>query len=111
MRVRPLTGQVLIELDERERQSAGGIAIPEHTLSPEEHQQRNHHPSPPPAITGRVVEMGDWPKLKNGMAIMPPFGIGARVVIRPTSGVEFHWETACKLKMVQTEDVLAVLTG
>lgn len=108
MRVKPLTGQILIELDERERTSPGGVAIPEHTLSPEEHQERSHHPAPPPGITGRVVEIGDWPKLKNGMAVMPPFGIGARVVIRPTSGVEFHWETSCRLKMVQTEDILAV---
>lgn len=110
MRVIPLTGQVLIELDERERESAGGIAIPDHTTTPEEHQERARHPSPPPGITGKVVEMGPWPKLKNGMALLPPFGIGARVVIRPTSGTEFNWETSCKLKMLRSEDVLAVIS-
>lgn len=110
MRVKPLTGQVLIELDDRERLTPSGIAIPDHTLSPEEHQERARKPSPPPGITGRVVEIGPWPKIGNGMALMPEFGIGARVVIRPTSGIEFRWETSCRLKMVLTQDVLAVIT-
>ena len=90
--------------------SAGGIAIPDHTVTPEEHQERAHHPTPPPAITGKVVEIGPWPKLRNGLAVLPPFGIGARVAIRPTSGIEFHWETSCRLKMVESGDVLAVLS-
>ena len=110
MRVKPFTGQVLIQLDEPERVSSSGIFIPDHTLSAEEVQERSHHPTPPAALTGKVVEMGAWSKLKNGMAILPPFGLGAKVLIRPTSGVEFLWETSCRLKMVDLRDVLAVLT-
>jgi co-chaperonin GroES (HSP10) len=110
MRVIPLTGQVLIELDERERFTTSGLAIPEHTVTPEEHQQRARKPSPPPGVTGRVVEIGPWPRLKNGMMRMPDFGIGAKVVIRPTSGIELHWETSCRLKMLSSADILAVLT-
>ena len=111
MKLKPLTGQVLIELDRPEHLSPSKLlAIPDHTITPEEQQQRDHYPAPPPLITGTVVEIGAWPKLRNGMMVMPEFGLGAKVFIRPTCGQSLHWETSCKLKMVRTEDVLAVLT-
>lgn len=110
MRVRPLTGQVLIELDPRERESSGGIAIPAHTIGPEEQQERDHHPSPPRPLTGTVREIGPWPKLKNGMAVLPPFGIGAKVLIPRYAGIELRWDVSGRLKMVRAKEVLAVLT-
>lgn len=110
MRVIPLTGQVLIELDPTEQFTAGGIQIPNHTLSPEEKQQASRDPIKPAAITGRVVEIGQWPKLRNGLAVMPEFSRGARVAIRPGAGVAMQWETSGRLKMVRVSDVMAVLT-
>lgn len=109
MRVRPLTGQVLVELDPRDTQSAGGIAIPEHTLSPEEQQQLARHPTPPRPLTGTVREIGPWKKLRNGKALLPPFGVGARVLIPRYGGTDMHWDVSGRLKMVKSEDVLAVL--
>jgi co-chaperonin GroES (HSP10) len=109
MRVKPLTGNVLIELDAPEKVTHGGIAIPDHTVSAEEAQVSARMPTPPPAVTGKVVEIGPWPKLKNGMAVMPEFGLGARVAIRPTAGVTMNWETSGRLKMISSDDVLAVL--
>lgn len=108
MRVKPLTGNVLIELV-RDRTSPGGVALPEHTLSPEEQQERAHHPTPPGPVTGVVREIGPWPKLRNGMAQMPPFGVGAKVLIPRYGGVEMHMDTTGRFKMVRTEDVLAVI--
>lgn len=110
MRVKPLTGHVLIELDDRERVTHGGIAIPDHTLSPEEHQAEARRPVKPPGLKGTVREIGPWPKLPNGKLLMPEYGIGARVVIPRHCGVEMHWEVSGRLKMVRQEDVLAVIT-
>lgn len=110
MRVRPLTGQVLVQLQPAEKLSPGGVSIPEHTLSPEEHQARAHHPTPPPPLTGIVREIGPWPKLRNGMSVLPPFGIGAKVLIPRYCGTEMHWDVSGRLKMIRTEDVMAVLT-
>lgn len=110
MKVRPLTGQVLIELDPREKESVGGVAIPEHTKSPEEYQAEARRPVQPAPLTGTVREIGAWPRLKNGKAVLPPFGIGAKVLIPRYGGVDMHWDVSGRLKMVRTEDVLAVLT-
>jgi co-chaperonin GroES (HSP10) len=110
MRVRPLTGNVLVQLDLRQAESPGGIALPDHTKSPEEHQQEARHPTPPPPLTGKVVEIGPWPKLRNGLAVLPPFGIGSRVVIRATAGIDLRWGTSGRLKMLATSDVLAVIS-
>jgi len=110
MRVIPLTGNVLIELETPERITFTGLHIPEHTPSAEENQVSARAPTPHPAVTGKVVEIGPWPKLKNGMAVLPEFGRGARVAIRPTAGVTMHWETSGRLKMLSSDDILAVLT-
>lgn len=109
MRVKPLTGQVLIQLLPEEKQSAGGIELPDHTLSPEEVQEQHRHPTPPPGIRGRVVEIGPWPRLRNGMCLLPEFGRGSVVVIPPRAGIEMDWQSQRRLKMVKQSDVLAVL--
>ncbi len=110
MRVKPLTGQVLIQILPAETKSEGGIDLPDHTLSPEEVQERHRHPTPPPGIRGRVVEIGPWPKLKNGMALLPEYGRGATVIIPPRAGIEMDWQAQRRLKMVRQSEVLAVLT-
>lgn len=108
MRVKPLTGQVLIELDPREATSPGGIAIPNRTLSPEEVQERHAKPTPPPGVIGKVCEIGAWP-VKNGRAFPPPFGMGSKVIIPRYCGQELSWETSCRLRIVNQQDILAVL--
>jgi len=110
MKVKPLTGKVLVELDAPDKLTLTGLHIPNHTLSAEEHQQADKKPWKPAGIVGKVVEIGPWPKLKNGLAVLPEFGIGARVIVRPTAGVSMNWETSGRLKMLSSDDVLAVLT-
>jgi co-chaperonin GroES (HSP10) len=109
-KITPLTGQVLVEILPADKFSAGGIEIPEHTMSPEENQLAARNPSPPPPVQGIVRAIGAWPKIKNGMALLPEFGIGARVLIRAMSGIEMCRGIGERLKMVRTEDVLAVLS-
>ena len=108
MSVRPLTGQVLVEILPAERRSTGGIELPQHTMSPEENQQAAHRPTMPPGLTGVVKAIGAWPKLTNGMALMPEFGIGARVVIGRNSGLDLQRGIGERLKMVRNDQVLAV---
>lgn len=109
MRITPLTGQVLIEILPPDKLSAGGIEIPEYTMTPEDHQAAARSPEKPPAIIGLVRKTGDWPKLKNGFLKMPEFGVGAKVAISPHAGIEFHYDVKGRFKMVKHSDVLAVL--
>jgi co-chaperonin GroES (HSP10) len=110
MKIKPLPGQALIEVLPADKRSAGGIEFPEHTLSPEEHQEAAHHPTMPPPITGIVREIGPWPKLKNGMAVMPEFGKGAKVIIGHNAGLQLERGVGQRLRMVHQREVLAVLT-
>ena len=108
-RIRPLTGQVLVEVLPTDTHSAGGIEFPQHTQSPEEVQASHRRPEPPPPLTGIVREIGPWPKLKNGMAVLPDFGIGARVIVRHNAGIQMQRNIGERFRMVLVEEVLAVV--
>lgn len=109
-RIRPLKGQVLVELDAADIRSAGGIEFTRRPLSPEQVEERHTNPDKPPGLTGRVVACGGWPRLENGILLMPEFGVGARIVIPARTGTELHWDTTRRLKLIRQADVLAVLT-
>jgi co-chaperonin GroES (HSP10) len=110
MRIKPLTGHVLIKVLPPDTVTSGGIQIPNHTFSPEEQQQRAHHPEPPPPLKCKVLEIGPWKKLKNGLALLPPFTTNATVLIRNGSGKPLNYGMTEELRLVRNEDVLAVLT-
>src|SRR5689334_12050586 len=101
--IRPLTNQVLIRILPPESHSSGGIEFPQHTLSPEERQERNHNPEMPSPLTGQVVAIGPWPKLKNGLVKPPPFPPDSKVLIRPGSGHDLAWGVGEKFKMVNMD--------
>lgn len=109
MKVVPLTGQVLVEILPSDKRSAGGIDLIEHTPSPEDNQQSARRPTMPPGLTGIVKAIGPWPKLANGMALMPEFGVGSKVILKPHAGLEMHRNVGERLKMVRNDQVLAVL--
>ncbi len=108
-KITPLTGQVLIEILPSESQSAGGIVFPEHTMSPEENQQAARDPQLPKPHIGLVKAIGKWPMLKNGMALLPEFGVGARVIVRHNAGIQMQRNIGEKFRMVEQQEVLAVL--
>lgn len=107
-RIKPLTGEVLVELLPHDRLTAGGIEIPERCLSPYEVESRHLNPDKPKPWFGVVREIGAWPKLKCGKLAMPEYGIGSRVILRHNSGTEIRYHERLKLRMVRQEDVLAV---
>ena len=110
MTIKPLLGQVLVEILPTDKRSAGGIELPSHTATPEENQEAAHRPTMSPALTGIVKAIGSWPKLSNGMALLPEYGVGSRVVIGPHSGLEMHRGIGERLRMVHQSQVLAVLS-
>lgn len=107
--IRPLTGQILITLVPREERTASGIELPNVTLSPDEVQFRSRAPEPPPPEIGVVEAIGPWP-IKGGKYDLPPFGIGAKVVVRPGAGQKLSRGIGERLKLVSTDQVLAVLS-
>lgn len=110
MKIKPLTGQVLVEILPDDKRSAGGIEFPEHTLSPEEVQATHRNPQKPPPWKGIVREIGAWPKLRNGMALLPEFGIGATVVVGHNAGIQMQRNIGERFRMVLLDEVLAVLS-
>lgn len=110
MQLKPLTGQVFIELLPADTKTTGGINIPQRNLTPEDWQHRAKHPEKPAGVIGIVRALGSWPKLRNGMMAMPEYGKGARVVLRPEVGLQMQRHFGERFRMVRQEDVLAVLT-
>lgn len=107
--IKPLTGQVLVEILPAEKRSAGGVDLPEHTLSPEENQAAARRPDMPLGLTGVVRAIGAWPKTEAGLARMPEFGLNAKVIIGPNAGLDLHG-LGRKLKIVNQDQILALLT-
>lgn len=107
--IRPLTNQVLVRILPKER-SEGGIQFPQRHKSPEEVQEENHHPEPPPPVKGKVLAIGPWKRLHNGLAVPPPFPAGSTVLMRDGSGQKLTYGVDDKLRLVNVDDLLAVLT-
>ena len=107
--IRPLSGCILLRILPPELRTDSGIELPQRSLSPEEVQERNHSPEPPPPQIGIVEAIGPWPRLEKGLAVLPPFGPGAKVLVREGSGQKLNRGIGERLKLVRTEDVLAVL--
>lgn len=107
--IRPLSNCVLLRILPPETESSGGITIPQHTLSPEEVQERNHKPEPPPPEVGIVEAIGPWRQLDNGMKVPPPFPPGSKVLVREGSGQKLNRDVGERLKLVHMDDVLAVI--
>lgn len=109
MKVRPLTGQVLIEILPLDTRTAGGIELPQRSLSPEEVQERHANPEKPKGIFARVIRVGAWPKIKCGLALLPEFRSGQTVIVSAFRGQDMT-ENGRKLKILSQSDVLAVVS-
>lgn len=107
--IRPLTDQVLLRILPPEKYSSGGIEIPQRRIGPAEQEQLNHMPEPPPTDVGIVEAIGPWKSLANGMKVPPPFPPGAKVLVREGSGHKLRRDVGERLRLVHTDDILAVL--
>lgn len=112
MRIKPLTGQVLIEVLPAEKRSPGGIELPDRfPMSPAAVEATHANPEKPakPCI-GIVRAIGKWPLTRKGLLLMPEFSVGVKVAFNPWRGTDLQLGLGVRLKMIPNSDVLAVLT-
>lgn len=109
--IRPLEGQVLIEVLPPNTKTSGGIDLPDNpSIPPEIVQEQAMNPVKPTGQNiGIVRAIGSWPKLKCGLRLLPEYGIGAKVVFNPYRGTQLQRGLGDRLKLVSQSDVLAIL--
>ena len=93
MRIKPLTGQVLIEVSPPPKESPGGVALPgDVALSAEIVQERSHNPEKPPAMIGTVKAIGGWPGSRTAWPCSPNLALERKW---PSASIgERHWRGA-----------------
>lgn len=102
MRIRPLTGHVLVEVLPPDDKTTGGLWLPDIAHDPARGEKAR-------AFKAVVVEMGPWKKTTNGYGILPRFGVGTRVLCSPYSGQPLSHNISDRLQLVRSDDVIAVL--
>lgn len=106
MRIKPLTGQVLVLLlphDEKD----GSIFIPEIA-----NEAKPTHDNVYVRLGHRkaiVQEVGPWRKTKQGLAVLPEVKRGDTVVVSPYAGTKLSQDTNDHLKLIKVDDILALL--
>lgn len=103
MTIRPLTGQVLVEILPSSNLSDGGIYFPE---SSDDEQPFRDKPRP---FKARVIRIGPWPA-KNGRHELPPFQPGATVLVSPHAGTTLTRSLGDRMKIVNYGEVIAEIT-
>lgn len=103
VRIRPLKGQVLIQVLPRETQTETGIELPDIAFDPDRGEKQK-------PFKGRVVAMGKWKETKQGFGILPDFGVGSVVLCNPYAGTKLA-RTLQDLLLVSFEDVIAKVEG
>lgn len=94
MKVKPLSGYVLVQPSEAETRTATGIILPESA------QEK-------PAI-GKVLATGDDLVLENGKVLKCPVKVGDMVLYKKWGGDEIKIEGK-ELKLVKFDDLMAIL--
>lgn len=94
MNVRPLNDFVMVERDESEEKSPGGIIIPENAKEP--------------LTRGTVVAVGRGKHMANGTFVETNLKNGERVMFGKYSGQEFKLEGK-ELLMMREEDIYGVI--
>jgi chaperonin GroES len=91
--VRPLTGQVLLEMLPP-KDEINGVFLP------------SKYRSKP--TRGRILKLGPWPALRNGMRLLPEVKVGDIVWIPNMVGQKLTRDVSEKYKLVRSRDVLCV---
>lgn len=99
MKIRPLTGQVLVQVLHTESKTLSGL----HLLEVSDPTQKAQ------PFKALVIAMGPWKKTKNGYGVLPDFGIGHTVLCTPYAGQALSRDVGERYQLVRSEDVLAVI--
>ena len=92
--IRPLRDRILVEREEEERLSAGGIVIPDSAAEK--------------PIRGKVIAVGNGKVLENGEVRALDVKVGDRVLFGKYSGTEVKLGGE-ELLVLREEDVMAVI--
>lgn len=104
MKIKPLTGQVLVRLlppDEME----GSLFV----ANGESNQENIYAKSRP--RKGVIVGIGPWRKTKNGLGVLPPVKPRDTVLLSPYKGQNLTRDIADNMILINSDDILAVLTN
>ena len=96
IKLQPLGDRVVIERDESEEKTAGGIVLPDTAKDK-------------PA-RGRVISVGDGKLLENGTRVGLQVKVGDRVIFSSYAGEVFKIDEE-ELLLMREDDILAVLEG
>lgn len=100
MKIRPLTGQVLVRVLKPDYRTETGLYIPDIAQG----ASRGEKQQPFKAV---VIALGPWKKNKKGYGFLPDFGVGQTVICTPYSGQKLSWDVSGVYQLVRSEDVLA----
>lgn len=98
MKLKPMRGFVLVEMEPSKEMSDGGVFIPETLRDKTQCSAR----------IGVVKSIGAWKTTDDGHAILPEFKLGDRVAFSQYSGKSLHGQSD-KFKLLEVDKVLAVL--
>lgn len=103
-RIKPLTGQCLLEmLPPKDAIESGPFKGYQTLAIPSKYQAK--------PTRGVVRAIGPWPALKNGMRLLPEFGLGAIVWVPNAVGQKLTRDVGEKYKLVRVKDVLLLETS
>lgn len=108
MRIKPLTGQVLVLLLPRD-EKIGEIFIPE-TANDGKATHDDMYVKRL-ARKGIVQSIGPWKKTKDGKAILPDFRKGQTILLNDYVGQKLTHDVEDNLRLIKYDDVLGVLTA
>lgn len=103
MNLRPLTGQVLVQVLPYDGQTAGGLTIPDIAKDGPCGEKKR-------ARRGIIQAIGPWRRVKSGHAVLPEFQVGAQVIISEYIGTKLTRDIGENLRLLPVAHVLAVLT-
>ncbi len=107
MRIKPLTGQVLVFLlpkDDKE----GSIFLPQSVMDGKSSPDNVYVKLKPRKAV--VQEVGPWKKTKQGLAVLPPVKRGDTVIVSQYKGQKITTDVREQLMLVNSDDLLAILT-
>ena len=95
MKIKPIGDRVLVEREEGESKTAGGIVLPD---SAKEKPQ-----------IGKVIAVGDGRVVHDGKRVALQVKTGDRVYFSAWAGDEFKTDKGDKVLLMREEDILAIV--
>lgn len=100
-RVRPLSNQVFVRIAPKERNSIGGLILPD--------ALRLFATEKKPPVRATVISVGGWRKTKAGLSILPDISPGQMVLVDGYNGLKCVLGVNDEYRLCSIDDVLAIV--